>query len=59
MGIFPCDGTVADRREREESEDRKMTHLYEEAGGKSDLKPRLAHFVLLDRPDSITKISGL
>ena len=58
MGIFPCDGTVADRREREESEDRKMTHLYEEAGGKSDLKPRLAHFVLPSRAVDITERSG-
>ena len=58
MGIFPCDGTVADRREREDSEDRNMTHLYGEAGGKPDFRSRLAHFVLSDSPVDITKRSG-
>ena len=58
MGNFPCDGAVTDRREREDSEDRKMTHLYGEVGGKPDLRSGLAHFVLSSTAVDITERSG-
>ena len=57
MRIFPCDGTVAGRRAREDSEERKMTHLYGEVGGKPDLSSGLAHFVLSSRTVDITERS--